>query len=619
MGPKRSNSISDQIPLDTLCAGGYIAFECNRIHRTLRTGLGVTQFNKWPKTSHRPDCFIVPLDFMKEAQMRTPLCFAGGPFFRLSSPFCISMLTLATLALSSCASAAPSSAASNAAATSFAVPLHTAGPYIVDSNGKRVRLNAVNWYGAEGEDYVVLGLEAQPLSTIVNEIKSRGFNAVRLPWSNEMYESNPAVANYALAANTSLEGEHALTIFDTVVNALTSAGIMVILDNHVSTAMWCCGNDVNQLWYNSTYTQNDWINDWEGMVTRYKSNPMVIGVDLRNEPRISAVWGGGGSDDWHAAATAGGDAVLSVNPNLLVFVEGVSYAGDLSGVSTLPVTLNTANRLVYEAHDYGYWYSGLTGYSNWYNDIYPKWGYLVTGSNPQPFWIGEFGTCNTASTCVSSGSNGNLGYWMGFLHQFLWQHSVDWSYWAFNGTTETGNGNGFSSTETYGIMNPSWSGDALPALTSNLESLESSGAGPATGTYEISNVNSGLAMEVFGQSKSAGAVVDQYTWNGGTNQEWTLAYLSNGLYTLTNVNSGLVLDVNGKSVSDGGKIDQYTSNGGSNQEFIVSQTADGNYKIVSSNSGDAVEVPGSSNAAGVQLDQWSLNGGRNQEWVFTAK
>jgi endoglucanase len=539
---------------------------------------------------------------------------------RLASLPC-RVLALATLLLSACGFGAavppPVPPPTPVPIAAPAVPLHTAGPYIVDSNGYRVRLNAVNWYGAEGEDYVVLGLESEPLATIVGEIKSRGFNAVRLPWSNEMYESNPVVGDYALTANVSLKGEHALNIFDAVVNALTGAGIMVILDNHVSTAMWCCNNDVNQLWYNSTYTQADWINDWKGMVNRYKSNAMVIGADLRNEPRISAVWGGGGSDDWHAAATTGGNAVLSQNPNLLIFVEGINYAGNLSGVSSTPVTLSTANRLVYEVHDYGFWYSGLTSYSNWYNGIYSNWGYLVLGSNPQPVWIGEFGTCNTASTCVSSSSNSNLGYWFGFIHQFTSEYSVDWSYWAFNGTTEDGNGDGFGSAETYGIMNTSWNGDALSALTANLESLETSGGGPAAGTYKITNVNSDLVMEVSGTSKTAGTVVDQYSWNGGKNQEWTLTYLNNGLYTLTNVNSGLVLDVSGQSTSMGGKIDQYTSNGGSNQEFIVSQTADGNYKIVNSNSGYAVEVPGSSTSGGVQLDQWGLNGGKNQEWTFT--
>src|SRR5580658_9721275 len=87
-------------------------------------------------------------------------------------------------------------------------PLHTAGQYIVDSNGYRVRLNAFNWYGTESSDYVVAGLQTASLQSIVNEIQSLGFNAVRLPWSNQMYESNPVVGNYALAANTSLQGEN---------------------------------------------------------------------------------------------------------------------------------------------------------------------------------------------------------------------------------------------------------------------------------------------------------------------------------------------------------------------------------------------------------------------------
>src|ERR1700684_195271 len=100
-----------------------------------------------------------------------------------------------------------------ASAATPAFPLHTSGQYIVDSNGVRVHLNAFNWYGSEGEDFVVEGLEEQTLNSIVATIKGLGFNAVRLLWSNQMVESNPVVGNYALTANTSLEGEHALTIF----------------------------------------------------------------------------------------------------------------------------------------------------------------------------------------------------------------------------------------------------------------------------------------------------------------------------------------------------------------------------------------------------------------------
>src|ERR1039458_148440 len=60
-----------------------------------------------------------------------------------------------------------------------AFPLHTQGQFIVDNNGARVHLNAFTWFGAESTDYVVEGLQAQPLSSIVSTIRGLGFNSVR--------------------------------------------------------------------------------------------------------------------------------------------------------------------------------------------------------------------------------------------------------------------------------------------------------------------------------------------------------------------------------------------------------------------------------------------------------
>lgn len=369
-------------------------------------------------------------------------------------------------------------AGSRAAVAAPAFPLHTQGQWIVDANGTRVHLNAFNWYGAESTDFVVEGLQAQPLNSIVTTIKGMGFNAVRLLWSNQMVESNPVVGNYALAANTSLEGENALTIFDTVVNTLTSNGIMVILDNHMSNAGWCCSTtDNNELWYNSQYPQSNWVADWQTMAQRYVSNPLVIGADLRNEPRSPATWGGSATTDWHAAAELGGNAVLGANPNMLIFVEGVSYAGDLSGVKNLPVQLNVANHVVYEAHDYGFWYKGFSSYASYVNTITPKWGYLVTGANPQPVWIGEFGTCHSADTCVNSSSESDFGNWFNAMTSYVEANGLDWSYWAVNGTTESGNSGGFNAVEGYGVLNASWNGSALPSLTARLQSMMATGAG----------------------------------------------------------------------------------------------------------------------------------------------
>jgi endoglucanase len=371
-----------------------------------------------------------------------------------------------------------------------ALPLHTSGRFIVDQLGHRFKLNSVNWYGSEGADYVVGGLQQEPLAAIVHRIHCMGFNSVRLPWSNELVESNPVVGSYALTANPQFMGQHGMQIFDAVVRALTAEGLFVILDNHNSNAEWCCSNDGNTLWYNSDYPETSWISDWQALVQRYKDNPLVIGADLRNEPRVNATWGGAASTDWQAAAERGGDAVQSVNPNLLIFVEGVNYALDLTGVAALPIQLNVPDHLVYETHDYSFDYSNLSGYSELASDLSQAWGYILTPGQTYtaPVWLGEFGNCHTSSTCITdtTSADGSGGLWFASLRQYLSTNDVDWGWWAVNGTETTGSGRTYGSEETYGVLNPYWNAPAvsnelpMPALSvlGALETIAAPSQGP---------------------------------------------------------------------------------------------------------------------------------------------
>lgn len=346
---------------------------------------------------------------------------------------------------------------------------------MVDSNNHRVKLAAVSWYGAEEQDYVVAGLEAATLDQIASEIKCYGFNAVRLPWSNQMYESNPLVGDAMVAANPQLKGLRAMDVFDAVVNALAKQGLLIVLDNHVSAANWCCSNtDGNQLWYNSAYPESSWIADWQGMARRYANQPAVIGVDLRNEPRATATWGGDPAYDWHAAAERGGNAVLASNANLLIFVEGVNYAGDLTGVAQLPVALIVSNRLVYSAHDYSWYHNGVSSSAQLQQQWNQKWGYIATAGQAYtaPVWVGEFGTCHTDSSCLQGGSS--QGSWFASFIAYLQQTDFDWSYWTLNGTEATGASRSYGSEETYGILNTSWTAPAQPegpALLTMLQSI----------------------------------------------------------------------------------------------------------------------------------------------------
>ena len=415
-----------------------------------------------------------------------------------------------------------------AQATTPVTPLHTSGASIVDADGNRAHLYTFNWYGTESSDFVVAGLQTATLANIVQTIKSMGFTAARLPWSNEMYESNPVVDSSKLTANPSLQGKTALAIFDQVVSALTDAGIMVILDNHNSNAEWCCGNDGNTLWYNSSYPESSWISDWTGMVTRYASNSMVIGADLRNEPRLTATWGGDSSTDWHAAAQRGGNAILAVNSNLLIFVEGINYSLDFSSVAANPIQLNVANRLVYAPHEYGYDYSSLTTYTSYATQVDNNWGGLISGTNPTPLWLGEFGTCNTADSCISSTSSSNNGLWFSYLTTYLQQHDIDWAYWAINGTESTGSSRTWGSAESYGILNTAWSGSASSTLSARLATMISATSG-------ISLFSAGnISITAPGQSGSSSiAIVPQNGFTGTVSLSCAVTSVSSSSTTTT--------------------------------------------------------------------------------------
>lgn len=168
-------------------------------------------------------------------------------------------------------------------------------------------------------------------------------------------------------------------------------GLRVILDNHRSEA----GDSAESsgLWYTGSYPESAWINDWTNLATHDANNTTVIGFDLRNEPHNAysggACWDCGGANDWHLAAARAGNAVLAVNPKLLIFVEGTDaynndyywWGGNLEGVQNSPVTLSGANQLVYSAHDYGPSVYGQRG-----SIPPPRRLRLLCGTRTGPMW-----------------------------------------------------------------------------------------------------------------------------------------------------------------------------------------------------------------------------------------
>lgn len=283
---------------------------------------------------------------------------------------------------------------------------HTSGNQLIDVNGKTVRVAGVNWFGFETGKYVVHGLGARNYKDMMKQMVQLGFNTMRIPYSNDMFNPASTPNGIDFGLNPDLQGLSSLQILDKIVAGAGEVGLRIILDHHSSMH----DNHNNEpLWYipgSATYTEQAWIDHWVALATRYAGNATVIGADLHNEPHGEASWGDGViAHDWQLAAQRGGNAILQANPNWLIFVEGVEnyngnsywWGGNLMGAGQHPVVLNTANRLVYSLHDYPKsvydqtWFNA-PNYPNNLPGVWDKyWGYLYR-QNIAPVWVGEFGS-----------------------------------------------------------------------------------------------------------------------------------------------------------------------------------------------------------------------------------
>ena len=252
----------------------------------------------------------------------------------------------------------------------------TSGTRILDPGGGEFDVTGINWYGFETRDKVAHGLWTKDYRFILDQVKQYGFNTVRIPFSNEMWETNPLPRSGAVSACPECKGKRARDVMALIVNYAGAIGLHVILDNHRSTA----GNSAegNGLWYTSAYPESSWIRDWlsvqewvhgiaqtlggpDTVTVNYAASdgfPIVLGYDLRNEPHTpsrkayldGATWGtGDGIDpavnpnpnafapacvasstcrDWRLAAQRAGNRILGAAAERgwdlpLIFVEGI--------------------------------------------------------------------------------------------------------------------------------------------------------------------------------------------------------------------------------------------------------------------------------------------------------
>ncbi|MFF0594152.1 cellulase family glycosylhydrolase [Streptomyces antibioticus] len=331
---------------------------------------------------------------------------------------------------------------------------HTSGRQILDSAGQPVRIAGINWFGFETANNVVHGLWSRDYKSMIDQMKSLGYNTLRIPYSDDILKSGtaPTGIDFSGGKNADLQGLGSLGVLDRIVAYAGQGGLKVILDRHRPDAA-----GQSALWYTPAVPESTWIANLKTLAARYRGQDTVIGIDLHNEPHDPACWGcGDTATDWRLAAERAGNAVLSVNPDLLVLVEGVQtfngvsgwWGGNLMGVAQYPVRLDVPGRLVYSAHDY----ATSVAQQSWFSDpsfpanmpgIWDRyWGYIFK-QNIAPVWLGEFGT--TLASAVDQ-------RWLAALVDYLRPTSTyggdsfHWTFWSWNP----------NSGDTGGILKDDW-------------------------------------------------------------------------------------------------------------------------------------------------------------------
>lgn len=361
--------------------------------------------------------------------------------------------------------------------------LSTSSRWIVDSSGARVKLRCANWAG-HMETKIPEGLQSQSAAYIAKWIGDNGFNCVRLTYSIDM-ATNPSEAvsdaftaagesagiaaadmtalyDSVVSKNSWISSATTQSTFARVIDELAANNVMVVLDNHVSHASWCCGGSDGNGWWDAATGYNDatsryfnttaWLAGLAAMAEFSSAHPNVVGMALRNELRAGSGQDADGAHaDWYKFVGQGLNAIHGANADLLMVVGGPSYATDLSFLYSNPLDRSAyPDKVVWEFHNYQ-WSWSYSDCADHQAKLGQKTGFLLSEGQDYtgPLWLSEFGWNLDTPSAVE------IDYYT-CLVDYMTGNDADWAFWALQGSYYIRDGQ-TNFEETFGIVNKDWS------------------------------------------------------------------------------------------------------------------------------------------------------------------
>mmetsp|Transcript_57956 Transcript_57956/g.96112 ORF Transcript_57956/g.96112 Transcript_57956/m.96112 type:complete len:577 (+) Transcript_57956:38-1768(+) len=249
-------------------------------------------------------------------------------------------------------------------------------------NGNRFDLKGLSWFGFETTNYNLYGLDKHSVDWYLDWIKAQGFNAMRLPFSQDFIQNGDKAA------------------YLSVVQKAADRGILVMPDFHSKSA-GAYTEGLSAISEGGAYGTA--IATWVAVADLLKDEWNVFAGDCYNEPHdvSNAGW-----PTFVSFCEKVATAIWARGVSWLIVVEGTNYdcmslgadincawGENLMGIraSSRSLTVGT-NKVVWSPHVYG---EEIT--SNAWSSIawQQHWGYLVDGSyaaNVADVVIGEFGT-----------------------------------------------------------------------------------------------------------------------------------------------------------------------------------------------------------------------------------
>ncbi|MBQ8297663.1 MAG: cellulase family glycosylhydrolase [Ruminococcus sp.] len=395
--------------------------------------------------------------------------------------------------------------------------LHAVGSRLYDKDGNEVWITGANWFGFNCGENLPHGLYAADCDAFLSNVADRGINLIRFPVSTELLLSwmngtpnavssinagynppqdivgedgtvTPAGAYVNINKDFVLEDgktvKNSMEIFDIMMEKCKEYGIKVMIDIH-SPAAHNSGHNYNLWYYDAScpdagnmavtadgvqVTTEMWMDTIVWLADKYKNDDTILAYDLKNEPHgkgqdgsVAAKWDDSTDENnWAYAATECANAILAVNPNALILIEGVEqyckdgisseagveyywgmpdsrtdspyhpawWGGNLRGVRDYPITPDSGtSQIVYSPHDYGpavyaqTWFDKEFTTQTLLDDYwYDTWAY-INEEDIAPLLIGEWGGL------LDGGKNEK---WMTLLRDYMIENHINHTFWCLN-------------------------------------------------------------------------------------------------------------------------------------------------------------------------------------------